>query len=80
MEQAEQAAAGERALCRAPASGAVMVWRTVVRVRSARMLSASPWNSSLPVLMKPTSESSAPENALANARSAAVAASLLSAT
>ena len=49
-----------------------MVWRTVMRVRSARMLSARPWNSSLPVLMKPTSESSAPEKAFANARSVAV--------
>jgi hypothetical protein len=34
----------------------------------------------LPVVMNPTSESSAPEKAVANARSAAVAASLLSAT
>jgi hypothetical protein len=44
------------------------------------MLSARPWNSSLPVLMNSTSESSAPEKAFANARSVAVAASLLSAT
>jgi hypothetical protein len=60
--------------------GAVMVWRTVVRARSARMLSARLWNSSLPELMNATSESSAPEKAVANARSVAVAASLLSAT
>jgi hypothetical protein len=44
------------------------------------MLSARPWNSSLPDLMKPTSASSAPPKAFANARSVAVAASLLSST
>jgi hypothetical protein len=79
VEQAEQAAPAN-ALCRAPASGAVNVWRTVVRARSVRMLSARLWNSSFPVLMNPTSASSAPLKAFANTRSVAVAASLLSAT
>jgi hypothetical protein len=68
------------ALCRAPASGAVSVWRTVMRARSVRMLSARPWNSSFPVLMNPTSESSAPLKAFAKTCSVAAAASLLSAT
>jgi hypothetical protein len=57
-----------------------MVWRTVMRARSAMTLSTRPWNSSLPEVMKPTSESSAPEKAFAKARSVALAASLLSAT
>jgi hypothetical protein len=42
------------------------------------MLSARLRNSSLPEAMNPTSASSAPENAFANARSVALAASLLS--
>jgi hypothetical protein len=64
----------------APASGAVMVWRTVMRARSAGMLSARPWSSSLPEATKPTSASSVPEKALANARSVALTASWHSAT
>jgi hypothetical protein len=44
------------------------------------MLSARPWSSSLPELMKPTSPSSAPEKAFANAGSVVLAAASLSAT
>jgi hypothetical protein len=79
VEQAEQTTAGERALQSTGERG-----RDGLADRHAREVGedtvGETWNASLPVLMNPTSESSAPEKAFANARSVAVAASLLSAT
>ena len=64
----------------APASGAVIAWRTASRVRSARMLSVSEPNSTLPVVTKATSASSMVAKAWVVAASAADAASVEAST
>jgi hypothetical protein len=78
VEQAEQAAAGEFALQRAGERG-----RERLPHRRACKVSQDSVDETLELQLagtKPTSESSVPEKAFANARSVAVAASLLSAT